>query len=163
MPSFINQKETVPTATLSKTTSLKGVLHFDGLVCIMGRFNGTIEAKGDLIIGKGAFVECDHIHVHSVTVQGMLTAQIQAEDKVDLMTGSEVRGDIRAGRLRIADGVLFEGQCSMINDSANNAEIFLLPTPEIKAALRPDIYGEWASPQTAGDTPDDGQPYEASN
>jgi cytoskeletal protein CcmA (bactofilin family) len=147
--SYINQKEIVPTATLSRTTSLKGVLHFDGIVCIMGRFNGTIEAKGDLIIGKGALVECDHIYVNSVTVHGMVTAQIQAEDKVDLMTGSEVRGDIRAGRLRIADGVLFEGQCSMIKGDSD-PEIFSLSTPEIKASLRPDIYGEWAAPADSG-------------
>jgi cytoskeletal protein CcmA (bactofilin family) len=142
MPSFLynNQKETVPTATLSKTTSLKGVLRFDGIVCIMGRFNGTIEAKGDLVVGKGANVECDHIYVNSITVHGLVAAQIRAEDKVDLMQGSEVRGDIRAGRLRIADGVLFEGSCDMI-DGDGDVEIFSLSTPEIKAALRPDIYG----------------------
>jgi cytoskeletal protein CcmA (bactofilin family) len=142
MPKFlyVNQKESAPTATLSETTSLKGVLRFDGIICIMGRFNGTIEAKGDLIVGKGARVECDHIYVNSITVHGLVTAKIQAEDKVDLMSGSEVHGDIRAGRLRIADGVLFEGFCSMI-DEGNAADIFTMATPEIKAALRPGIYG----------------------
>jgi cytoskeletal protein CcmA (bactofilin family) len=142
MSSFLynNQKEVTPTATLSKTTTLKGVLRFDGIVCIMGRFNGTIEAKGDLIVGKGANVECDHIYVNSITVHGLVTAHIRAEDKVDMMQGSEVRGDIRAGRLRIADGVLFEGNCDMI-DGDGDVDIFSLSTPEIKAALRPDVYG----------------------
>jgi cytoskeletal protein CcmA (bactofilin family) len=105
----------------------------------MGRFNGTIEAKGDLIVGKGANVECDHIYVNSITVHGLVAAHIRAEDKVDMMQGSEVRGDVRAGRLRIADGVLFEGNCSMI-DGDGDVEIFSLSTPEIKAALRPDVY-----------------------
>lgn len=139
-----NKKEPVPTATLSKTTSFNGILHFDGLICIMGRFNGTIEAKGDLIIGKGAQVDCDHIYVNSITVHGMVISRINANDKVDLMSGSEVHGDIRAGRLRIADGVLFEGCCSMINEG-NEAEIFSMSTPEIKAALRPDVYGAQAA------------------
>ncbi|MDR1363852.1 MAG: polymer-forming cytoskeletal protein [Spirochaetaceae bacterium] len=140
MASFLynNQKEIVPAATLSKTTSFSGVLHFDGVICIMGKFNGTIEAKGDLIVGKGALVDCDHIHVHSITVHGAVTADIIAEDKVDLNTGSEVHGDIRAGRLRIADGVLFEGCCSMI-DNVCGVELFSLSTPEIKAVLRPDV------------------------
>ncbi|MDR0383574.1 MAG: polymer-forming cytoskeletal protein [Spirochaetaceae bacterium] len=142
MPSFFdnNQKDAVPTATFSKTTRLKGFLRFDGIVCIMGKFSGTIEAKGDLIVGKGAKVECDHIYVRSITAHGSVTAHIKAEDKVDLMQGSEVRGDIRAGRLRIADGVLFEGRCSMIDRDAGT-ELFSLSTPQIKAALRPDIYG----------------------
>jgi cytoskeletal protein CcmA (bactofilin family) len=106
----------------------------------MGKFNGTIEAKGDLIVGKGSHVECDHIYVNSITVHGMVRAKIKAEGRVDLMSGSEVHGDIRAGRLRIADGVLFEGSCSMIDEGAE-AEIFTMTTPEIKAALRPDVYG----------------------
>jgi cytoskeletal protein CcmA (bactofilin family) len=137
---YNNQKDIIPTATLSKTTSLNGVLHFDGLICIMGKFNGTIEAKGDLIVGKGSQVECDHIYVNSLTVHGLVRAKIRAEDKVDLMSGSEVHGDVRAGRLRIADGVLFEGCCSMI-DEGRDVDIFALSTPEIKAVLRPGIYG----------------------
>ncbi|MDR3357158.1 MAG: polymer-forming cytoskeletal protein [Spirochaetaceae bacterium] len=149
---YKNKNDPVPTATLSKTTSLTGILHFDGLICIMGRFTGTIEAKGDLIIGKGAQVECDHIYVNSITVQGTLRSMINAKDKVDLMSGSEVHGDIRAGRLRIADGVLFEGRCSMINEG-NEAEIFSMSTPEIKAALRPDVYG----PQADGGAEEGGQ------
>jgi cytoskeletal protein CcmA (bactofilin family) len=142
MPKFSygNQKEIIPTATLSKTTSLKGTLRFDGIICIMGKFNGTIEAKGDLIVGQGASVECDHIYVNSITVHGLVNAKIRAEGKVDLLSGSEVHGDIRAGRLRIADSVLFEGSCSMINEGAE-AEIFTMTTAEIKAALRPDVYG----------------------
>jgi cytoskeletal protein CcmA (bactofilin family) len=154
MPQFFNEnkKDIVPTATLSKTTSLKGVLHFDGLICIMGRFNGTIEAKGDLIVGRGAELDCDHIHVNSITVHGTVTSQINAKDKVDLMPGSEVHGDIRAGRLRIADGVMFEGRCSMINEG-REAEIFSMSTPEIKAALRPDIYGAQAEAADPADQP----------
>jgi cytoskeletal protein CcmA (bactofilin family) len=154
MPKFPygNQKEIVPTATLSKTTNLKGILRFDGIICIMGKFNGTIEAKGDLIVGKGSYVECDHIYVNSITVHGMVRAKIKAEGKVDLMSGSEVHGDIRAGRLRIADGVLFEGSCSMINEGAE-AEIFTMTTPEIKAALRPDVYGIRTDAEGVGGKP----------
>jgi hypothetical protein len=68
------------------------------------------------------------------------------------MQGSEVHGDIRAGRLRIADGVLFEGRCSMINEG-NEAEIFSMSTPEIKAALRPDVYGAQADSLDPADQP----------
>ncbi|MDR0409555.1 MAG: polymer-forming cytoskeletal protein [Spirochaetaceae bacterium] len=151
MASFLynNQKEIVPSATLSKTTSFKGILRFDGIICIMGKFNGTIEAKGDLIVGKGAQVDCDHIHVNSMTVYGMVTADIKAEDKVDLNPGSEIHGDIRAGRLRIADGVLFEGRCSMI-DRPGDIELFSLSNDDIKATLRPDIYGKTET--AAGET-----------
>ncbi|MDR2841800.1 MAG: polymer-forming cytoskeletal protein [Spirochaetaceae bacterium] len=127
-------KEVIPVVTLSETTSLKGVLHFKNTVCIRGKFTGSIEAEGDLIVDKGATVEADHVYVNSLGVRGNLRAEIQAGNKVDLMTGAAVTGNISAQRLRIADGVLFEGKCSMIN-SDKDVEIFLRSTNEIKADL----------------------------
>jgi cytoskeletal protein CcmA (bactofilin family) len=46
-----------------------------------------------------------------------------------------VKGDLSAARLRIADGVLFEGQCSMAGLD-KDVEIFSRPTEEIKAELQ---------------------------
>jgi cytoskeletal protein CcmA (bactofilin family) len=123
-----------PIVTLSENTVLKGILHFKETLCIRGKFTGTIEAEGNLIVDKGAVVEADHIYVHSLTVHGQVAAEVHADDKVDLMTGACVRGDLTAGRLRIADGVLFEGQCSMIN-SDKDVEIFMRSANEIKTAL----------------------------
>jgi cytoskeletal protein CcmA (bactofilin family) len=51
-----------------------------------------------------------------------------------MMTGAKVQGDVTAARLRIADGVLFEGQCSMINVD-KEVELFSRPSEEIKAEL----------------------------
>jgi cytoskeletal protein CcmA (bactofilin family) len=45
-----------------------------------------------------------------------------------------VQGDVIAARLRIADGVLFEGQCSMTSVD-KEVEIFSRPIEEIKAEL----------------------------
>jgi cytoskeletal protein CcmA (bactofilin family) len=52
-----------------------------------------------------------------------------------MLTGAEVRGDLIAARLRIADGVLFEGQCGMTGVE-KEVEIFSRPTEEIKAELQ---------------------------
>jgi cytoskeletal protein CcmA (bactofilin family) len=56
-------------------------------------------------------------------------------DKVDMLSGAEVHGDVTAARLRIADGVLFDGQCSMTAVD-KEVEIFSRPTEEIKAELQ---------------------------
>ncbi|GHV83403.1 hypothetical protein AGMMS50212_07430 [Spirochaetia bacterium] len=128
-------KENTPVVTLSESTVLRGTLRFAQTLCIRGKFYGTIESPGNLIIDKGALVEADHIYVKSITVHGFVAADIRAEDKVDLMTGAQVKGDIAAGRLRIADGVLFEGQCCMTN-AGKEVEIFARGTDEIKAELQ---------------------------
>jgi cytoskeletal protein CcmA (bactofilin family) len=56
-------------------------------------------------------------------------------NKVDMMSGAKVQGDVTAARLRIADGVLFEGKCKMTNVE-KDVEIFHRPTEEIKADLQ---------------------------
>jgi cytoskeletal protein CcmA (bactofilin family) len=117
------------------TTSFNGFLRFKETLCIQGRFKGTIEATGALIVDKGAVVEADHISVSSLIVYGTVVGAVQALDKIDLLSGAEVRGDISAARLRIADGVLFEGQCSMTGVE-KEVEIFSRPTEEIKAELQ---------------------------
>jgi cytoskeletal protein CcmA (bactofilin family) len=110
------------------------MLKFNETLRIQGQFKGTIEAGGVLIVDKDAVVDADHINVFSLTVYGEVKGDVRAVDKVDLMAGAKVRGDIEAARLRLADGVLFEGQCSMTGVD-EEIEIFSRPIEEIKAEL----------------------------
>ncbi|MDR1143438.1 MAG: polymer-forming cytoskeletal protein [Spirochaetaceae bacterium] len=117
------------------TVSLDGFLRFKETLCIQGKFRGTIEATGALVVDRGASVDADHISVSSLTIYGSVSGQIRAVDKVDMLSDSQVRGDVAASRLRIADGVLFEGQCSMTG-TEREVEIFSRPTEDIKADLQ---------------------------
>ena len=120
--------------TLGKETSFEGLLKFNEIVRIQGKFNGTIEAAGTLIVEKEAEVNADSISVNSLTVFGSVTGNVHALDKVDMMSGAKVKGDVTAVRIRIADGVLFEGQCCMAN-ADKEVEIFSRPSEEIKSEL----------------------------
>ena len=130
-----NKKKNSPMVIFGSTTSFNGVLRFKESLCIQGKFKGTIEAQGDLIVDKGAVVEADRISVTSLMVYGKVVAAVKAQDKIDMFPGAELHGDVSAARLRIADGVLFEGQCSMTGVN-KDVEIFSRPTEEIKAELQ---------------------------
>ncbi|MCL2380805.1 MAG: polymer-forming cytoskeletal protein [Treponema sp.] len=117
------------------STAFNGTLAFKETLRIQGKFKGTIEASGDLIVDKGAVVEADHISVTSLVVYGTVIGAVHAVDKIDMFSGAEVRGNVSAARLRIADGVLFEGQCGMTG-IGKDVEIFSRPTEEIKAELQ---------------------------
>jgi cytoskeletal protein CcmA (bactofilin family) len=129
------KKDTAPVVIFGNSTSFNGFLKFKETLCIQGKFRGTIEATGALIVDKGAVVEADHIAVTSLIVYGTVVGAVHAMDQVDMLSGAEVRGDVTAARLRIADGVLFEGQCSMTGVE-KEVEIFSRPTEEIKAELQ---------------------------
>jgi len=129
------KRDNSPVVIFGNSTSFNGLLRFKESLCIQGKFRGTIEASGDLIVDKGAVVEADHISVASLVVYGTVVGAVHAMDKIDMFPGAEVRGDVTAARLRIADGVLFEGQCNMTGIS-KDVEIFSRPTEEIKAELQ---------------------------
>jgi cytoskeletal protein CcmA (bactofilin family) len=120
---------------MGNTTSFDGFLKFKETLCIQGKFRGTIEATGALIVDKGAVVETDHISVSSLTVYGSVSGQVRAVDKIDMLSGAAVKGDVSAARLRIADGVLFEGQCAMTG-TEKEVDIFSRPVEQIKADLQ---------------------------
>jgi cytoskeletal protein CcmA (bactofilin family) len=134
MSKYEVKRKDSPVVTLGRETKFSGLLKFKETLRIQGQFKGTIEAGGELIVDKDAVVDADHINVDSLTVYGDVTGNVFAVDKVDLMSGAKVRGDIIAARLRLADGVLFEGQCSMTGVDGE-VEIFSRPIEEIKAEL----------------------------
>jgi cytoskeletal protein CcmA (bactofilin family) len=128
--------ENSPVVILGNTTNFDGVLRFKETLRIQGRFRGSIEATGALIVDKDAHVEASPISVSSLTVYGTVIGAVHAVDKIDMMSGAVVHGDVKAARLRIADGVQFDGQCSMTGLDRSEVEIFSRPTAEIKAELQ---------------------------
>ena len=130
-----NKKKDSRMVIFGSSTSFNGILRFKESLCIQGKFKGTIEASGDLIVDKGAVVEADRISVTSLEVYGTVIAAVHAADRIDMFPGAEVHGDLTASKLRIADGVLFDGKCSMTGID-KDVEIFSRPTEEIKAELQ---------------------------
>ena len=135
MPKQEGKSRDATMVVLGKSTSFNGVLKFKETLRLQGKFKGTIEATGALIVDKDAVVEADRITVSSLTVYGIVVGAVYAVDKVDMFSGAEVHGDVTAARLRIADGVLFEGQCSMTT-ADKDVEIFSRSAEEIRAELQ---------------------------
>ena len=128
-------KKRAKVVVLGNTISMDGFLRFKETLCIKGKFKGTIEATGALIVDKGAVIEANHISVTSLSVHGTLSGHIRAVDKVDMFSGSIVKGDVTASRLRIADNVIFEGMCSMTS-TEREIDIFSRSTEEIRMDLK---------------------------
>jgi cytoskeletal protein CcmA (bactofilin family) len=48
-----------------------------------------------------------------VSVAGSVAGNIEAKDRVDLLAGARLTGNVRSPRLTIADGATFRGQVDM--------------------------------------------------
>lgn len=120
---------------LGENSSFNGVLKLSKELYIEGKFSGKIESEGPLYVAQTAACNVDHIKAASVIIEGSVNGNIRAEEKVEMLEGSTVHGDIFASAIKIADNVTFEGNVEMLK-SANNLDIFITRPDVLKAELQ---------------------------
>ncbi len=104
--------------TLGRETVFKGTMKFSESLKIDGNFEGDIESSGFLYIEEGAMIKAD-IKVRAVVVGGIVHGNITASEKLEMLSTGQVYGNIRTAKLRIADGVVFDGKCEMIKGESD--------------------------------------------
>jgi len=122
---------------LGKDTRFTGTLKFNGSVTVSGEYEGEIDAGGFLYIQEGATVKAD-VRARRIIVGGTVHGNIEADDEVEMLPGCTVYGNVRSGRVRIADGVIFEGRCEMLKNS-ETIDIFSAPLDELRRQAIPAI------------------------
>lgn len=90
----------------------RGKLHFKKNLKINGVFKGKIDTGGHLIIGSSALVEAD-INAGTVSVEGELKGNVNAQKKIDILRNARLIGDLRTPDLMIQSGSRFSGNCIM--------------------------------------------------
>lgn len=88
----------------------KGEMAFDGTAKILGQFEGTIIAGGEIEIGPGARCKAA-IEATSILVDGIVDGNVTGHDKVQLTANANLHGDLVAKTLVIAEGASFVGHC----------------------------------------------------
>lgn len=115
------KKDRLPTgndnlnAFLGEGTSFKGNLTFEGTVRIDGKLEGEIFTKDTLVVGESANLKAT-VHAGVLIVGGAVQGNITAEKKVELHSSARLFGNISTPSLSIAEGVVFEGTCTMGNN-----------------------------------------------
>ena len=94
---------------LNSDVEIKGTLKFAGELTFEGKLEGEINSDGTLVLGDSAVIN-GNINVNSVVVRGKITGNVNAKDKLELKTKTELFGDIRAAKLVIEEGVTFVGK-----------------------------------------------------
>ncbi|MBQ9206589.1 MAG: polymer-forming cytoskeletal protein [Treponema sp.] len=115
-------------------TEFDGTLEFTDNLVITGKFSGEIKATGDLEIEKGAVCDVKKMTANSIVISGTVTGDIDASERVEMCTGSVVRGDVKTARIRIAEDVEFEGQITML-EKEPESNLFEVASQEYKNAL----------------------------
>jgi cytoskeletal protein CcmA (bactofilin family) len=92
--------------------TIEGEITSDEEVVVAGTVRGKLSVDGAVTIEAGAVVEAD-VGASSLSVGGQVTGNVAASERVDLLSGGRLVGDVKAARLTIADGASFKGNVDM--------------------------------------------------
>jgi cytoskeletal protein CcmA (bactofilin family) len=81
-------------------------MQIDGLV------QGTITAGQTVTVGKNAEIQAS-IKAAAVIVAGRVKGNVVAKDRVELVAGSRLDGDVTTKTLVVAEGATLNGKCAM--------------------------------------------------
>jgi cytoskeletal protein CcmA (bactofilin family) len=109
---------------LDVDASMQGTLAFKDAVNlrINGKFEGTLETKGNLTVGATAVVLADIVG-DNIIIGGRVRGRITAKERLTILPSAIVEGDIFPAKLNIAEGAILEGRCCMLHDFLNSEEL----------------------------------------
>lgn len=96
----------------SAGSRIEGTLELNGEVKLEGQVKGKVSGTGVVTIGEHANLQAD-VFAPTIIVHGIVRGEIHATDRLELHSSAKVKGLIRAPRIRIDEGAVFEGECRM--------------------------------------------------
>jgi cytoskeletal protein CcmA (bactofilin family) len=124
------QEEALFNTIIGLGSSLRGTLMVEGTLRVDGDFDGDLLNCDRLEVGPHGCVRVD-VQVREAIVEGQMHGSIQAEDRVELLTGARMYGDLSCRRVVVEDGVHFTGRCTMAEEGE--------PLPSMNQQSEPPI------------------------
>ena len=118
-------------------TKIKGDVISKGTVRIEGEVEGRVECEDTVVIHESGHVKAD-ISGGQVIISGTVEGNTAAHERLEITNQAKVIGNITAPRISIAEGVIFEGQCTMKAPGGGQAQqpkpVQMQPQQQQKAA-----------------------------
>ena len=92
--------------------TIEGEVSSSEEVVVAGTIRGKLDVAGQVTVESEGVVEAD-IEAQTVAVGGSVTGNVSVSDRVDLLAGARLVGDVKVARLTIADGAVFKGNVDM--------------------------------------------------
>jgi cytoskeletal protein CcmA (bactofilin family) len=119
---------------LGASSSMVGKLHSEGNVRLDGEFTGTLEIKGNVLVGETAKINAD-IAARNISIAGAVRGNVTG-NKVQLLRTGRIWGDITANALTTEEGAFIDGKITMKGHSANPPEpVVVTEAPKVEAEV----------------------------
>jgi len=103
-------EDNIVNSIIGNGSEFKGEFKINGLLRIDGKFQGTIETEGKVLIGQTGEALTD-IKARNVVVGGLVKGNILATERVTFLSSGKIIGNIITPSIIMEEGVTFEGKC----------------------------------------------------
>lgn|GEM_PF-708290 len=101
-------------AYIGNGATFVGEATFQSMLRVDGTLTGQVRSEdGTLIVGASGRVDAG-VRVGVAIINGVVSGDIFASNRVELGKTARVTGNIETPRLKIEEGALFEGKCTML-------------------------------------------------
>jgi cytoskeletal protein CcmA (bactofilin family) len=142
---------------IGEDVEITGSIKCENNIQIDGKLNGDLICNTTATIGNTASVK-GNLTVETITIYGQINGNINAKDKIELMSTARMHGDIRARRLTVEDGVTFVGKAEVNPTGQQNRQNAAGAAPTAAAATENKSKTESKSKnESKSDTADEGE------
>ncbi|MFG0328837.1 MAG: polymer-forming cytoskeletal protein [Phycisphaerales bacterium] len=89
-------------------TVIKGEMEVENRARILGRFEGSIKAKGQVEVADKAICQAN-INASTIQIDGGMDGNVTASERVQLNATAKLTGDIVSAKLVVAEGASING------------------------------------------------------
>ncbi|NOX36165.1 MAG: polymer-forming cytoskeletal protein [Calditrichaeota bacterium] len=114
-------------------TFLEGLIETSGSLRVDGRVKGTIKSNDSVTIGSAGEVVGD-VYARNAIIGGKVEGNVIVQEKLILESTSILNGNLRAGKLIIDEGALFNGKSEMGEASGQSGDKKFKLKPATEAA-----------------------------
>jgi len=97
---------------IAEGLSVEGEITCDEELTVHGTLRGKLACRDSVHVSATGVVDAD-VEASSLSIEGQVTGDVVASQRVDLQPGGRLVGDVKAARLTIADGASFKGNVDM--------------------------------------------------
>lgn len=106
------QSEEVGHSIIGKGLTLKGEIVCHENLTVEGQIEGNITTEHQMSIGRNGRVKAE-IKANHVKISGAVTGSIQAQGKVEILSGGTFSGSLSSKRLVIQEGAVLQAEVKM--------------------------------------------------
>lgn len=108
------------------SVKIQGDLNSEGNIKIEGQVTGKVKTTQNVYVSESAQIVADVI-AGTCTIAGEVQGNVKVSSTLILLGTAKLTGDINCAVLRVEDGAIFSGKCSMGNSEKTSKN---LPEPE---------------------------------